>query len=152
MEKLIEIFATGFYLGKIPKAPGTFGTLVGIPLFLLFSYFGDMAYILLTAVSVMGAIVVADLYESQIGGHDKPEIVIDEIVGYLITMALLPVKIEWIILGFILFRFFDILKPYPISYLNDRAKGGFGVVVDDVAAGIAASILLQILYQTLNPF
>jgi phosphatidylglycerophosphatase A len=148
MDKFITFLATGFYLGKSPKAPGTFGTLGGIPIWFAFSALGPLGYIIMTLATIVVAIVVSDLYGKNFVEHDRQEIVIDEIAGYLVTMALLPLTLKWMILGFILFRIFDIWKPYPISYLNDHVKGGLGVVADDVAAGLVANILLQILLQT----
>jgi phosphatidylglycerophosphatase A len=145
--KFITFLATGFYLGKSPKAPGTFGTLGAIPLWFIFSKLGLLGSIIMTLITIIVAIVVSDLYEKNFTEHDRPEIVIDEIAGYLVTMALLPLTLKWMILGFVLFRIFDIWKPYPISYLNDNVKGGLGVVIDDVAAGLVANILLQLLLQ-----
>ena len=103
-----------------------------------------------TLLLVLFAVVIAQLHENFKGEHDSKEIVIDEIVGYLIAMTWLP--LNWISLGlaFVLFRFFDILKPWPIREIDQRVGGGLGVVVDDVAAGIAASLILQVIYVQTN--
>jgi len=145
--KLVSFLATGFYLGKSPKAPGTFGTLGGIPVWYILSRLTPMASIALTLAIVALAILIADIYEKEHGDHDRQEIVIDEIAGFLVTMALIPFDWRWMILGFVLFRILDILKPFPISYLDQKVKGGLGVVVDDVAAGMIANIILQILFS-----
>lgn len=102
----------------------------------------------LTFLLVIGAIFVSDAYEKEQPTHDRPEIVIDEVVGFLITMTWLPFSIKYVALGFVLFRILDIIKPFPISYLNDKVKGGFGVVIDDVAAGLIANVILQFLTQS----
>jgi phosphatidylglycerophosphatase A len=99
------------------------------------------------------AIIAAAAYEQDhlhadsADGHDRSEIVIDEVVGFLITMVWLPMTWQSLLLGFLLFRFFDILKPFPIGYLDRKVPGGLGVVVDDIAAGIFASLILQAVYS-----
>jgi phosphatidylglycerophosphatase A len=146
--KWISICATFFGAGLSPKMPGTVGTLAAIPLWLLLLFAGPIGYMIFTFLLVIFAIFISDEYEKSQPTHDRPEIVIDEVVGFLITMTWLPFGIKYLVLGFVLFRILDIWKPYPISYLNDKVKGGFGVVVDDVAAGLVANILLQILTQS----
>ena len=89
---------------------------------------------------------MADAYQTaKGGGHDRQEIVIDEVAGFLITMAMIPLTWQTWVAGFLLFRFFDAVKPWPISVLDKKVKGGLGVVVDDVAAGLAANLILQVL-------
>ena len=127
--------------------PGTVGTLAAIPLCYLFFLTGPYAYMVLTFFVVIGAIFVSDAYEKGQTSHDRPEIVIDEVAGFLITMTWLPFSVKYVVLGFVLFRILDIFKPFPISYLNDKVKGGFGVVIDDVAAGLIANVILQFLTQ-----
>ncbi len=102
----------------------------------------------LTFLLVIFAIFISDAYEKDQPTHDRPEIVIDEVVGFLITMTWLPFSLKHLVLGFFLFRVLDIWKPFPISYLNDKVKGGFGVVIDDVAAGLVANVVLQFLTQS----
>lgn len=128
--------------------PGTIGTLAAIPLWYLLLLTGPFGYMISTFLLVILAIFIADEYEKNQPAHDRPEIVIDEVVGFLITMTWLPFSLKYLVLGFVLFRILDIWKPYPISYLNDKVKGGFGVVIDDVAAGLVANILLQFLTQS----
>ncbi|MFK8138330.1 MAG: phosphatidylglycerophosphatase A [Bdellovibrionales bacterium] len=139
----VDLIATGFYFGKAPKAPGTFGTIVGIPLVYFLSDLHPIGYGIFCFGLLLLGIYVCDLYEAKHKTHDPGEIVIDEIVGYAITMFLVPASREYLALGFLLFRFFDILKPFPIGAIDKKAKGGFGVMADDVIAGIFANILLQ---------
>lgn len=127
--------------------PGTVGTLAAVPIWLLFTALGPYAYMIMTFLFVLFAIFISDAYEKTQSTHDNSEIVIDEIAGFLITMTWLPLTPQYLILGFIIFRALDILKPYPISYLNNKVKGGFGVVIDDVAAGLFANVILQFLTQ-----
>jgi phosphatidylglycerophosphatase A len=95
-------------------------------------------------------IIASQAYEAQSGRHDSQEIVIDEVVGYLITMTWLPVTWQSAVIGFLVFRFFDILKPPPIRQLDRKVPGGFGVMVDDIAAGIMGSVVMQLLYNHTN--
>jgi len=92
------------------------------------------------------AIVICQLYEGKFGMHDGPEIVIDEVAGYMITLTWLPLTWQVWVLSFFLFRALDILKPFPLSWIDRRVKGGAGVVADDVAAGVIANMALQALY------
>lgn len=147
----IEFVATGGYLGRLPKAPGTWGTIAAIPLSVFLNSFGPTVYLAATLMLIGLAIIAAQSYETLHGGHDSKEIVIDEIVGYLVAVVFLPVTWFWLLAGFALFRFFDILKPYPISYLDRNVKGGLGVVVDDLAAGLVSSLILQILLRWTGP-
>tara|TARA_Y100000031_G_scaffold126504_1_gene143630 strand:+ start:555 stop:1064 length:510 start_codon:yes stop_codon:yes gene_type:complete len=146
----IDLLATWFYLGKIPKAPGTFGTLGAIPLVLLFFTFGPMVYMGLTFVLVLASVFIAQAYENAKGTHDAKEIVIDEVVGFLITMTWLPATWQSFALGFLVFRFFDILKPFPVGYLDRKIQGGLGVVADDVMAGVLGSLCMQVIYTQTN--
>ncbi|MCB0350379.1 MAG: phosphatidylglycerophosphatase A [Bdellovibrionales bacterium] len=126
--------------------PGTVGTLGAIPLVLLFSLTGVYGYIVLTFAFTLYAIRIADQYEQMVQDHDSKEIVIDEVVGFLITMFWLPHTWQAFLIGFILFRALDIIKPYPIGYIDKNATGGFGTVVDDLVAGVIANIALQFVY------
>lgn len=145
---LIKI-ATMFGIGKLPRAPGTWGSLATLPLCFLLLKLGPLFYMGITLALVILAIVAAEHYERQADHHDSKEIVIDECVGMLITMTWLPITWQSFALGFLLFRFFDVFKPFPISYFDRKVPGGFGVVADDIVAGILSSILLQmILHKT----
>jgi phosphatidylglycerophosphatase A len=150
---IIEALATGFYVGKIPVMPGTWGTLVGLPLAWILTVAtreNPVIYMATVGVFILVASWVAELYERSKAAHDPSEIVIDEIAGILVAMTWLPLTWQAFVAGFILFRFFDILKPFPIGAIDRRIQGGFGTVLDDVAAGLAANVVLQIIYaQTL---
>jgi phosphatidylglycerophosphatase A len=146
--KWTSLLATFFGAGLSPKMPGTVGTLAAIPLWYLFYLTGPIPYMVLTFLFVIFAIFISEDYEKDLPTHDRPEIVIDEVAGFLITMTWMSPSLKYIMLGFVLFRILDIWKPQPIRTLNDKVKGGFGVVIDDVAAGIVANIILQFLTQS----
>lgn len=139
-------FATFFGAGRLPQGPGTWGTLAAVPLALLVNWAGPFYAMGFTLFLFPLAILAADTYQKEFGGHDRQEIVIDEVLGFLITMTWLPITWQAYLAGFCLFRVLDIWKPFPIGYLDKKVQGGLGVIVDDVAAGIIANILLQILY------
>ena len=145
MSTVIKFLATGCYLGLIPKAPGTFGTLLGIPLSYLFLSLGEYTYYIATFLFIFLSIVIAELYDRTLKEHDHQTIVIDEVAGYLVAFLALPFQMFWIVLAFLLFRFFDAIKPFPINRL-DRIKGGLGIVLDDLGAGLITNIILQILF------
>lgn len=140
----VHLLATGFGAGLAPFAPGTFGTLVGIAFYLpldglpLAVYLGAVLVLLLVGVPLCG-ITARDLEVD-----DHPGIVWDEIVGYLVTMAGAPSGWPWVVAGFALFRFFDVLKPWPIRAIDERMTGGAGIMLDDVLAGIFAGACLQV--------
>jgi len=144
--KLIKMFATFFYSGCFPKAPGTVGTLATIPLWYLLAHLSILPYMVVVFILSIFGILVAQAYEGVVQKHDSKEIVIDEVVGFLITMTWLPLTWQSAVFGFVLFRFFDILKPPPIRQLDQKIGGGVGVMVDDIAAGIICNIILQIIY------
>jgi len=145
MSYLIKILATGFGVGYSPVAPGTAGTLVAIPIYYFLSDIPSPLY----EITLMGffflSVWISENAEAFFGKKDDPRIVIDEVMGFLITMLWLPKTILFIILGFFLFRFFDILKPFPIRQWERKLKGGIGVVLDDVMAGIYANIILHLI-------
>ncbi len=139
----IHFLALGFGSGLAPKAPGTFGTLAAIPLYLLLSGLESWLYAVVTLVAAIAGFWICGQSAKRLNVHDHPAIVWDEIVGYLITMFMLPDSLEWVVAGFVLFRFFDILKPWPISWLDRHLKGGFGIMVDDIVAGLFSLAILQ---------
>jgi phosphatidylglycerophosphatase A len=130
--------------GYAPVAPGTFGTLGAIPLYWALSQLGWPAYLAVTVGLIAVAVPAAHRAGRYWGHADASPIVIDEVAGYLVTMALVPFSWPAAAAGFLLFRLFDILKPWPASAF-DRVKTGFGVVMDDVAAGVYAWAALQLL-------
>jgi len=140
----VHLLAFGFGIGKIPIMPGTFGTLLGIPAYLLLVELPVWQYVVVVLFLFVVGIVICDKTSSDMATHDNPGIVFDEIVGLLVTYVAMPDGGPWIIVGFVLFRLFDIWKPYPISWLDKNVGGGFGIMVDDVLAGIFAAICLQL--------
>ncbi len=143
---IVKLLATGFGLGLLPYSPGTFGTLLGIPIFYFLEPKGPFAYMLITITVTVVGCIVAEIANHLFKEVDCQKIVIDEVAGYMVTMVWLPRTWQAIAAGFILFRIFDITKPGPIRYLERKIKGGIGVVADDILAGIFANIILQIIY------
>ena len=127
----------------MPFAPGTFGTLAAIPVFLLLSQFGLSVYVVMLLLMTLLGIWLCAYTSQALGVHDHKAIVWDEVVGYLITMIMLPPTWFNIIAGFVLFRLFDIWKPWPIGLLDKNLHGGLGIMLDDVVAGVFAAIALQ---------
>jgi len=150
MRRFILFLSSNAGLGYAPVAPGTFGTLAGIPAFYLLSGFPPLLYLAtwvgLLFLSFWAAGKAGRIY----GVVDDGRIVIDELVGYLVTVAFLPFSLEAAILGFFLFRLFDIAKPPPASWFDRRLKNGYGVVLDDVAAGVYGAIALRLLLPVLQ--
>ena len=142
----IHFLALGFGSGLSPKAPGTFGTVAAIPVFLLFTFFTPLIYAIATLIVCIAGIYICGKTAEDVGVHDHGAIVWDEIAGYLITMFLVPVSWQSILVGFILFRIFDIFKPWPISYLDKYVHGGFGIMIDDVVAGLMALVCMHFIF------
>ena len=136
-------FAIGFGSGLASKAPGTAGTLVAVPIYLVLNQLVLWQYLATVFVLFIAGIWICDVAAKQMGVHDDPSIVWDEIVGYLITMIASPPGWFWIIAGFVLFRLFDILKPWPIRYVDKKVQGGIGIMLDDVLAAVLALLILQ---------
>ncbi|OEU55413.1 MAG: phosphatidylglycerophosphatase A [Desulfobulbaceae bacterium S3730MH12] len=146
MNQLIMALATGFYIGMIPKAPGTWGSLAAfLPWFLLKDLPLPAYLIVLATVFVLGFFVSGSA-EKILDRPDAGPIVIDEILGMFITLTLAPPHPAAWILGFILFRIFDIFKPFPVSWFDQRVHGGIGIMMDDVIAGLYALASLQLLW------
>ena len=139
----IMVLALGFGSGLVPKAPGTAGTLLAVPLCLALQNLSLMMYGIVTIMVTVVGVYVCSYSIAKLGEHDHPAIVIDEIAGYLITMFAVPKGWEWLLAGFVLFRIFDVLKPWPISWLDKNVKGGLGIMLDDVIAGLASLALLH---------
>lgn len=138
--------ATGFFSGKIPFAPGTFGTLAAIPFALVFLIIPASFYGVYIVGLILAAIYFADKAERIIGKKDPGCIVIDEIAGYVVALSIVPVNIYTIAAGFFIFRFFDIIKSAPVKYFEDNFSGGAGIVLDDIMAGILTAAVLKIIY------
>ena len=139
--------ATGFYVGNIPFAPGTIGSLIGLPLSFLLAGL-PLSAAMVAAVIIIGlAVWIAGAAARTFERKDPGCIVVDEIAGMVVTLIGLPFNLATVMTGFILFRILDILKPFPIRVLDKRLSGGLGIVADDVAAGIFANILIRILFN-----
>ncbi|MEW6087212.1 MAG: phosphatidylglycerophosphatase A [bacterium] len=141
-ENLVKVFAS-FIVGYSSAAPGTLGTLAGIPLYLFLYTRGTKIYVIFTILFFILGLEISSLAETIFKKKDSQKIVIDEISGFLVTMLFVPYKIQFIILGFTLFRIIDIWKPYPV-YLFQNLEGGIGIMSDDLMAGIYSNIILQV--------
>lgn len=141
----IYFLAFGFGSGLSPIAPGTMGTLVAIPIYCLMHSLSLTYYIPIILLLAVVGVWICDVTGKAIGIHDYPGIVWDEIVGFLWTMIAVPFHWYWIITGFILFRLFDIWKPWPIRWVDLRVQGGLGVMVDDLLAAVYAAVVLWLL-------
>lgn len=139
----VHFLAFGLGSGAVPKAPGTFGTLAAVPLWYLLAQTALPVYLALTLIAFVIGIWLCGRTSRDLGVHDHGGIVWDEFVGYWITMIAVPVDWIWALLGFILFRLFDILKPWPIGPVDRRVHGGLGIMLDDVLAGVMAAAVLQ---------
>ena len=144
-EKAAVFLATGFYVGNIPFAPGTFGSLIGLALCFLLAGIHLSAAIIAALLIIGLAVWIADVAAKTLTRKDPGCIVIDEIAGMVVTLIGLPFNLTTAVTGFILFRILDILKPFPIRILDKRVSGGLGIVADDVVAGIFANVLMRIL-------
>lgn len=146
MNTLIMAIATGFWVGNLPKAPGTWGSLAAFLPWFLIRGLSLPTYSIILAITFIIGCIVAGAAEKIMHQQDAGPIVIDEILGMFITLTLAPNHpVAWI-LGFILFRIFDIIKPFPISWFDQQVHGGIGIMMDDVIAGIYALISLQIIW------
>ncbi len=148
-DNAVMFLATGFYIGNIPFAPGTFGSLIGLPLCFALTGISLAPAMLGTLFFILFAVCIADAAEKILKQNDPGCIVIDEIAGMMVTLIGLPFNPITVLIGFIIFRILDILKPFPIRNLDKRIPGGLGVVADDVAAGIIANLLLRIIIHIL---
>ena len=142
----IQFLALGFGSGLAPKAPGTFGTLAAIPLYLLLMNLTTLYYAVATVLICIAGVYICGKAAEEVGVHDHPAIVWDEIAGFLITMFMVPFSVQSLVVGFLLFRFFDILKPWPISIADKKLKGGFGIMFDDILAGLFALIIMHFVF------
>ena len=140
----VDCLALGFGSGLVPRAPGTAGTLVAIPLYLLLQNLSLQLYVPLVVGLFLLGIPICTHTARRLGVHDHPGIVWDEIVGYLLTMTFAPPGWQWVVAGFVLFRLFDIVKPWPIGWCDRKVTGGFGIMLDDLLAGVMAAAVLQL--------
>ncbi len=146
------IFATGFGSGYAPFASGTWGSLVGLVFYLLFQNLSAPLY----AVTTLGVFAISvwssEIAEAHFAKKDPGQVVVDEIIGQLVSLAFLPFSWKLTIAGFLLFRLMDILKPFPARWFQDHLKGGWGIVMDDVMAGVYANLALRVLMALLPTF
>ncbi|AAC06620.1 phosphatidylglycerophosphatase A family protein [Aquifex aeolicus] len=145
MSVILEFLATGFLVGKLPVAPGTFGTLVGIPLVLLL-YLDRNLYLFGTLIFFFLGWISSEYMVQNLRDEDPEQVVIDEIVGYLLCFLFVEPTLKSLILAFIIFRVVDILKPFPVN-LFENFPGGLGVMMDDVVGGLITSVVLYLLLQ-----
>jgi phosphatidylglycerophosphatase A len=141
----IHFLAFGFGAGTLPFAPGTWGTVIAIPLYLLVAHTSLLIYSIITLIIIVAGIWICDVAEKASGVRDHSGIVWDEIAGFFVTMLAAPKGIIWIAIGFILFRIFDVWKPQPIRWVDQHVDGGLGIMVDDIIAAVYAWIILQLL-------
>lgn len=139
----VHFLSLGFGSGLSPFAPGTMGTLAAVPLYLLIQPLSLTIYLSITVLALVLGFYLCEQTAKALGVHDHGGIVWDEIVGFFITMTAVPLDWKWVLAGFILFRFFDIVKPWPIKWIDSKVSGGLGIMLDDVLAGIFALIGLH---------
>ncbi len=135
--------AFGFGSGLMPKAPGTWGSLVALLFVPLWQLLPGWAYVLLLAAGLVFGVWLCGKVARDLGVHDHEGIVWDEFVGIWITFWMVPAGWHWLLAGFVLFRVMDILKPWPISWVDRHVDGGLGIMLDDILAGVAAWAVLQ---------
>lgn len=149
MKRFVVIAATWFGSGFAPVASGTFGTAAAIPFYLLLSRLSLPLYVVVTALFTVVACPISGAAEEIFNEKDSGKIVIDEVAGYLVTMAGVACNWKTVLAGFFLFRLFDIVKPAPARWFDRKMKNGAGVVLDDIAAGIYACIVLHLVERFL---
>lgn len=146
----VHFLAFGLGSGASPWAPGTAGTLAAVPLYFLLAQLPLPYYLAMLLITFVIGCWLCGKTSADLGVHDHGGIVWDEFVGYWITMLALPVSWSWALAGFVLFRIFDILKPWPIRWIDTKVQGGFGIMLDDVLAAVYAGALLHLAYYWLN--
>lgn len=143
-DRLYNMIASIFYIGYLPVAPGTLGSLAALLLYYFICHNAIIMTVVILIVAILGFITTGRV-EKMFGEKDPEEIVIDEFAGMLITLYRIPPTMGYVVTGFLLFRFFDIVKPKPINDL-EKLKGSLGIMSDDIVAGVYANILLQAIY------
>ncbi len=142
----VHFLSLGLGSGLAPRAPGTMGTLVAVLLYLPLSTLSLPLYVAILLVSILAGIYLCGATSRALGGHDHPAIVWDEFAGFWLTMLMAPSGWQWLLAGFILFRLFDIWKPWPVSVADHKVTGGLGIMLDDLLAGAYAFIIIQAVY------
>ena len=142
----VHFLSLGLGSGLSPFAPGTAGTLMAVLLYIPLSMLPLTSYVAVLIIGSLAGIYLCEKTSNKLGGHDHPAIVWDEFLGFWLTMLFAPSGWMWIVIGFVLFRLFDIWKPWPISVIDHKVKGGFGIMLDDLVAGAYALVVLQLLH------
>jgi phosphatidylglycerophosphatase A len=142
--KTVLFIATGCGVGNIPFAPGTFGSLLGLIICFLLSMASVSAGAMIAIALILVSVWISERAEKMMGKKDPGSVVIDEVAGMVVTLIGIPFGASTAIAGFVLFRLLDIVKPPPVRFFQDDLPGGAGIVMDDVAAGIIANILLRV--------
>ena len=140
----VHWLAYGFGTGLSPFAPGTFGSLVGVALFWFMASMPAIPYAIVVAVMFVAGIFICVQTAHDVGAVDPGFIVYDEVVGFLVAMYLLPTEWRWVVGGFVVYRVFDIWKPFPIHWVEDKLGLGSGIMTDDVISGIYTFIVLHV--------
>ncbi len=141
----VHLMSFGFGSGLSPFASGTFGTLAAIPFYYYMQSLSIAYYLMMVALTFALGVYICDVTSKALGVHDHGAIVWDEFVGYFITMIAVPSGWAYIVVGFFMFRVFDVFKPWPIHILDEKVSGGFGIMIDDVLAGVYALVCIHIL-------
>lgn len=150
LNQIEKFIGSGFYTGFIPKASGTFASLIALLLFLIPGFENPSILIFLISVAIVAGVRIANKFES-VYGKDPSQFTLDEFIGTWITLLFIPKKIWYLVPAFILWRFLDIVKPFPANKL-ESLKGGWGIVLDDVMAGIYSFMIVQIAIHLINRF
>lgn len=141
---IVLFLAQGFGTGRVPRAPGTAGTLPGVALYLVFAGLPLIAYVGIVAVLFLIGVALCERAARLLDDPDPPSVVWDEIVGVMIAMIGIAPSVATVIAGFLAFRLFDIWKPWPIGWVDRRVPGGLGIMLDDVIAGLMALVLMHL--------
>ncbi len=147
----LYFIAFGFGSGLMRKAPGTWGTVAAVPIYLLIAHLSPLVYLTITLLCLLFGVIICNQVSRELGINDYKGIVWDEIVGYLLTLSFAPVHFSYMLMGFILFRVFDIWKPQPIRLIDERVKGGLGIMLDDVLAAVPAWLILRLFIWIFEP-
>ena len=139
----LHFLAVGFGSGLVPIMPGTFGSLAALPILVALSSASIWTFLAVTVLASVAGVVICGKTAQDMGVHDHGSIVWDEIAGMLITFLLVPITPVTLLIGFILFRLFDILKPWPIGFIDKHVHGGTGIMLDDIIAGLMACLVLH---------
>lgn len=135
----------GFGFGLVLRAPGTFGTMAALPIYWLMNDLPFVTYLITVFIVLIVGIWICHKSADWLEEDDPSAVVWDEITGYLVTMVIAPSNWKWMLIGFVLFRLFDIFKPWPIRYIDRKLHGGLGIMLDDVISGALASTIMQCL-------